>query len=109
MKKLTKTQLRDVRAIAAQRDEEIDFSDIPPVLDWSGAEMGKFYRPPKKPVTLRLDADVVEWLKSGGPGYQTRANGLLRHAMRHYNRTGNQNQRTRARKRQRVTRKKRAA
>jgi uncharacterized protein (DUF4415 family) len=51
------------------------------VSDWSGAEIGKFYRPAKKPVTLRLDGEVIEWLKSFGPGYQTRANGLLRHAM----------------------------
>ncbi|MGC2639530.1 MAG: BrnA antitoxin family protein [Acidobacteriaceae bacterium] len=42
---------------------------------------GKSYRPPKKPVTMRLDADVVDWLKSYGRGYQTRANALLRHAM----------------------------
>lgn len=43
--------------------------------------MGRFARPAKKPVTMRLDADVVEWLKSYGHGYQTRANSLLRHAM----------------------------
>lgn len=68
-------------AIAEKKDDEIDFSDIPPVLDWSGAEIGKFYRPPKKVVTMRLDADVIEWLKVDGPGYQTKANWLLRHAM----------------------------
>ena len=56
-------------------------SEMPEIIDWSGAEMGKFYRPAKKPVTMRLDADVVEWLKSYGPGYQTKANLLLRHAM----------------------------
>jgi len=54
---------------------------MPEVIDWSQAEVGKFYRPPKA-VTMRLDADVVEWLKSYGPGYQTKANMLLRHAMR---------------------------
>jgi uncharacterized protein (DUF4415 family) len=63
------------------RDEDIDFSDIPLVLDWSKAEMGKFYRPPKKAVTIRLDRDVLEWLKGFGKGYQTRVNLLLRHAM----------------------------
>jgi uncharacterized protein (DUF4415 family) len=86
MKKLTKRQKRDVRAIAARKDEEIDFSDVPPVLDWSEAEIGKFYRPAKKPVTLRLDSDIIAWLKTEGPGYQTRANWLLRHAMLHYTR-----------------------
>src|SRR5205807_10409798 len=64
MKKLTRAQKRDIRAIAARRDEDIDFSDAPAVLDWSGAEMGKFYRPKKKPVTMRLDSDVIAWLKA---------------------------------------------
>jgi uncharacterized protein (DUF4415 family) len=81
MKKLTKDQKRQIAAIAAKKDADIDFSDIPEVVNWSGAEVGKFYRPPKKPVTMRLDADVIEWLKTYGPGYQTRANILLRHAM----------------------------
>jgi hypothetical protein len=54
---------------------------MPEVLDWSGAEIGKFYRPAKKPVTMRLDTDIVGWLKSYGRGYQTRVNILLRHAM----------------------------
>jgi uncharacterized protein (DUF4415 family) len=81
MKKLTKGQERDIRAIAAKSDEDIDFSDVPPVLNWSGAEIGKFYRPAEKPVTMRLDADVIAWLKADGRGYQTRANWLLRQAM----------------------------
>lgn len=84
MRKLTKEQKRDVRAIAAKRDESIDLSDAPAVLDWSGAETGKFYRPRKQPVTMRLDSDVIEWLKSDGRGYQTKANWLLRHAMLHF-------------------------
>jgi len=83
MKKLTKEQRRDVRAIAAKRDEDIDFSDAPRVLDWGKAEIGKFYRPKKKLVTIRLDADVIAWLKEDGRGYQTKANWLLRQAMKH--------------------------
>lgn len=67
--------------IAAKKDADIDLSDVPEVVDWSGAEMGQLYRPAKKAVTMRLDADVVDWLKSYGRGYQTRANSLLRHAM----------------------------
>lgn len=81
MKKLSKEQKRDIAAIAAMKDEDIDFSDIPLVLDWSGAEVGKFYRPPKKAITIRLDTDVLAWLKGYGRGYQTRVNLLLRHAM----------------------------
>jgi uncharacterized protein (DUF4415 family) len=81
MKKLTKEQKREIAAIATKKDEDIDLSDMPEVIDWSDAEVGKLYRPPKRPVTMRLDAGVVEWLKSYGPGYQTKANLLLRHAM----------------------------
>ncbi len=43
--------------------------------------VGKFYRPIKKPLTIRLDADVLAWLKSQGKGYQTRLNRWLRTAM----------------------------
>ncbi len=89
MRKLTKQQKRDIRVIAAKRDEDIDFSDAPPVLDWSGAEIGKFYRPTKKPVTMRLDSDVIAWLKADGRGYQTKANWLLRHAMTHFRKESN--------------------
>ena len=81
MRKLSKEQKRDVAAIAAKGDSDIDFSDIPAVVDWSRAEIGKFHRPPKRPVTIRLDVDVLQWLKAYGKGYQTKANMLLRHAM----------------------------
>jgi uncharacterized protein (DUF4415 family) len=81
MRKFTQEQRRQIAAVAAQKDADIDVSEMPEVVDWSRAEVGRFYRPPKKPVTLRLDQDVVEWLKSYGPGYQTRVNALLRHAM----------------------------
>jgi len=84
MRKLTRPQKQDIRAIAAKKDEDIDFSDAPPVLDWSSAEIGRFYRPAKKPITIRLDSDVLAWLKADGRGYQTKANGLLRHAMMHF-------------------------
>ena len=87
MKKLTKRQRDEIAAVIAKRDADIDLSEMPEVIDWSGAEMGKFYRPPKRPVTMRLDADVIDWLKSYGPGYQTKANLLLRHAMRNTQKT----------------------
>lgn len=81
MRKFTKAQKRDLAAIRAIQDEDIDLTDIPEVLDWSKAEIGKFYRPPKRSVTMRLDGDVIDWLKGYGKGYQTRVNLLLRHAM----------------------------
>jgi uncharacterized protein (DUF4415 family) len=81
MRKLTKEQKQDIAAIAAKKDEDIDLSDMPERLDWSAAVVGMFYRPAKRPVTMRLDEDVVAWLKGFGRGYQTKANLLLRHAM----------------------------
>jgi uncharacterized protein (DUF4415 family) len=81
MKKLTEDQKRQVAAVATKKEADIDLSEMPEVLDWSGAEIGKFYRPAKKPITIRLDTDIVAWLKSYGQGYQTKVNLLLRHAM----------------------------
>jgi uncharacterized protein (DUF4415 family) len=98
MRKLTKVQKRDIAAIAAKTDADIDFSDVAPVPDWNAAEMGKFYRPAKKPVTMRLDLDVIEWLKADGRGYQTKANWLLRSAMLHYSRNARLDSDARARK-----------
>lgn len=67
-------------------DEEIDLSDIPEITDWSGAVRGKFYRPVKQQITLRIDADVIAWFKAQAPqgrGYQTNINQALRdHAQR---------------------------
>ena len=48
---------------------------------WKDAVRGRFYRPVKKAVSLRLDADVIAWLKKDGEGYQTRANQMLRERM----------------------------
>lgn len=45
MRKLTREQKQEIRMMAKKKDEDIDFSDIPRVLDWNGAEVGKFYRP----------------------------------------------------------------
>jgi uncharacterized protein (DUF4415 family) len=81
MKKLSATHKREIAHLAAQTDATIDFSEMPEVIDWSGAQVGRFHRPSKRPVTMRLDSDVIDWLKSYGRGYQTKANLLLRHAM----------------------------
>lgn len=80
-KELTKEQLEEIRGLQEMPDEEIDYSDIPPVTDWSKAVVGRFYRPIKETVTIRLDADLIDWLKQGGKGYQTRVNKILRAVM----------------------------
>ena len=81
MKKIDKKTSKEIAALASMRDAKIDTSDIPERKDWRGAVVGRFYRPIKEPVTIRLDADVLAWLKARGKGYQTRINGLLRMAM----------------------------
>jgi uncharacterized protein (DUF4415 family) len=40
--------------------------------------IGKFYRPKKQTVTIRIDSDVLAWLKASGSGYQTRINNFFR-------------------------------
>ena len=77
-KPLASAQQAELKALAAMPDEDIDTSDIPEVRDWSGAKRGVFYRPVKKQLTLRIDADVVDWFKRQGEGYQTRINKALR-------------------------------
>lgn len=79
--KLTDAQLANLQRLAERPDDEIDYSDIPEVTDFSGFEVGKLYRPVKESVTVRLDADVVNWLKRDGKGYQTRLNAILRREM----------------------------
>jgi uncharacterized protein (DUF4415 family) len=80
---LTAREKRELAAIAALPDNQIDTSDIPelPLSAWKDAVRGKFYRPVKRAVSMRLDADVIAWLKKPGKGYQTRANKILRQRM----------------------------
>ena len=82
MKQLTPKKRAGLRRLAQRPDREIDLSDIPEIRQFpSDAVIGKFYRPKKQSVTLRLDADVLAWLKSSGAGYQTRLNAYLRELM----------------------------
>ncbi len=81
MKKTAKKVAEELAALAAMSDDEIDTSDIPEITDWSKAVVGRFYRPVKETITIRLDADVLDWLKQGGKGYQTRVNKILRAVM----------------------------
>jgi uncharacterized protein (DUF4415 family) len=71
----------NIAELLANPDREIDLSDIPEKTDWVGAVRGRFYRPRKEAVSLRLDADVIAWLKKDGAGYQTRVNQMLREKM----------------------------
>lgn len=75
---LTAVQKADLARLSAMSDADIDLSAIPEVKDWSGAKRGLFYKPLKQQLTLRLDADVVDWFKRQGEGYQTKINAVLR-------------------------------
>ncbi len=81
MKKVSRRVAKELAALARMPDDKIDLTDAPEVREWRGAVVGKFYRPIKRPVTIRVDADVLAWLKRQGRGYQTRINKLLREAM----------------------------
>jgi len=80
---LTDTQKAELEALQSLPDEEIDYSDIQPLGDesWKRAVRNPFYKPTKTATAVRLDSDVLMWLKSKGEGYQKRVNAILRDAM----------------------------
>lgn len=83
MPKLTAEKRKALEKLARRPDSEIDLSDIPEIQRIPpDAVIGRFYRPRKTSVTIRLDSDVVAWLKATGEGYQTRINAYLRQLMR---------------------------
>jgi uncharacterized protein (DUF4415 family) len=80
---ITPARKRRLARLAERPDAEIDFSDAPPLKRsfWENAVRNPFYRPIKQQLTVRLDADVVAWLRQHGKGYQTNLNRMLRRAM----------------------------
>ena len=72
---LTQQRIEQLKTLAEQ---PIDTSDIPELTQ---EEFFKMYRPIKKPLSIRLDSDIIVWLKSYGKGYQSRINTILRNAM----------------------------
>jgi len=64
-------------------DSQIDFSDAPEKRTRAAeVEVGRFYRPIKQLVSLRVDADVLSWFRGQGRKYQTYMNEVLRREMR---------------------------
>lgn len=82
---LTDEQKAELKALSEMPDSEIDYSDIPSLNDafWKDAVRNPFYKPTKTHASVRIDSDVLAWLKSQGKGYQTRINAILRAAMLH--------------------------
>ena len=80
---ISKKRLEEIKAF-----KNTDFSVAPELTDEQISQLRPShyrnmanYRPIKKTVNVRLDADVIEWLQSAGRGYQTRMNAILREAM----------------------------
>ncbi len=71
------------RALYEQRDRSLDDSEAPvmPPEFWENAVVGKYYRPMKTAVSVRVDNDVLAWLKSKGEGHLSRINQILRDSM----------------------------
>jgi uncharacterized protein (DUF4415 family) len=80
---LTEKQKAELAALAARPEGDIDYSEIPPLTAkfWADAARGKFYKPIKTSTTVRIDADVLAWLRAQGKGYQSRINAILRREM----------------------------
>jgi uncharacterized protein (DUF4415 family) len=80
---LTDAQRANLKMLAARPESDIDTADSPELTDeqWNSARRGDLYRPVKQQITARVDADVLDWLKAQGKGYQSRINAILRREM----------------------------
>jgi len=80
---LTAAQKAELKALRAKPDSAIDYSDIPPLQEkfWQRPVRNPFYRPTKTSTTVRIDSDVLHWLRAHGKGYQSRINAILRREM----------------------------
>ena len=76
-------QKKEITALKALPDSTINYADLPPLHDafWQNAVRNPLYKPVKTSTTVRVDSDVLHWLKAGGRGYQSRINAILRAAM----------------------------
>lgn len=80
---LTEEEKAQIERLKAMSDDDIDYSDIPPLDEtfWKNGIRNPYFRPVKQQLTLRLDADLVAWFKrraDGKRGYQTSINRALR-------------------------------
>jgi uncharacterized protein (DUF4415 family) len=82
---LTQERKAALKALAAGPDGGIDYGELLPLDDgfWKNAVRNPFYKPTQTSTTLRVDSDVLAWLKSQGKGYRSRINAILRDAMLH--------------------------
>jgi uncharacterized protein (DUF4415 family) len=80
---LTSARKAALKALRDRPEDEIDYSEIPPLQEdfWKNAVRNPFYRPTKTSTTVRIDSDVLHWLRAQGKGYQSRINAILRREM----------------------------
>src|SRR5487761_2723923 len=74
--KLSPAQIARLDEIEARMGDDDDFPPVPEA-NWATAARGRFYKPRKEAISLRLDMDVLDWLRAKGPGYQTEINRIL--------------------------------
>ncbi len=80
---LSLRQQAELDALEARPESEIDYSDIPELTDefFEDAIRNPYMNPDQKLTSAMVDNDVLDWLKSDGPGYRIRINSILRDAM----------------------------
>jgi len=79
MPRLSVKKRKELRVLANRLDKEIELSDIAEIREIpSDRVIGRFYQPREPSVTIRLEADVVAWLKTSGNACQARINNYLR-------------------------------
>lgn len=79
---MTISRKEQIEILRKMKDEDIDYSDAPPLTDHELRKMTLFVPPEKRAVTIRIDTDVLRWLKEQQPrGYQTFINAVLRDYM----------------------------
>jgi uncharacterized protein (DUF4415 family) len=82
MTPLSDRERKELEGLAKMADSKIDFSDAPELTSVSArVQVGRFYRPIKQQISLRVDADVLAWFRSRGSKYQTQINEVLRREM----------------------------
>jgi uncharacterized protein (DUF4415 family) len=77
---LTPAQIARLDELEARIGNSIDAPELPAEA-WANAVRGKFYKPRKEAISIRMDMDVLDWLRLKGPGYQTEINRILREKM----------------------------
>lgn len=80
---LTAKQRAELKALAQAPEAQINYEDQPQLSRafLKDAVRNPLYKPTKTPTTVRMDSDVLAWLKAQGKGYQTRMNAILRQEM----------------------------